>query len=198
VAPAGALARAYYLHQEHGRSLEWADRTLAGAERLDLVAIIADALVSKGTVLFDLGRGYEGGTLERGALELASNRGLTMIAMRARNNLGYALTYRDPVAALELLRPGIADAERLGLRTWVVGLWDQAADAARTTGEWEWSLAGLERLLSTDLAAEHRAALTRQVITLRALRGQPVDALVAEMDQLLADTTSPTLRATAN
>ena len=49
VALLGQLARAYMMNMDTDRSIQVADRVLAVAERADLVALVADTLVTKGT-----------------------------------------------------------------------------------------------------------------------------------------------------
>ncbi len=53
------LARAYMLHEEPQVALEWAERTLAAAERLDMVAEVAEAMNTKALALQILGRFIE-------------------------------------------------------------------------------------------------------------------------------------------
>ena len=50
------LARALFLGQRHQRAVEVADRALAPAERGDLVALVADTLVTRGSALCGLRR----------------------------------------------------------------------------------------------------------------------------------------------
>ena len=81
VALLGQLARAYMMNGDSERSIEVSDRVLEMAERADLVAIVADTLVTKGTALGSLGRGYEGlGSLETG-MHLAERHGLAVTAV---------------------------------------------------------------------------------------------------------------------
>ena len=65
------LARAYMLNEEPQVALEWAERTLAAAERLDMVAEVAEAMNTKALVLQILGRFIEATTTLRGVLWLA-------------------------------------------------------------------------------------------------------------------------------
>jgi hypothetical protein len=47
----GQLARAYFLSEDHRRAIEVADRVLETAEHADLIPLLADTLVTKGTAL---------------------------------------------------------------------------------------------------------------------------------------------------
>ena len=63
----GQLARAYFLTDENMKAVAVADRVLAVAERLNLVDVVADTLVTRGSALAGEGRKYEGiGAIEAG------------------------------------------------------------------------------------------------------------------------------------
>ena len=118
------------LHEEPARAVEVADRTLVVAERADLVGLVADTLVTKGTALGYLARPYEGqGAMEAG-LHLAERRGLAVTALRARVNLGVFLELDDPRAGLENNRVGLAEARRLGQRAYALTFLTNAAAIA--------------------------------------------------------------------
>ena len=142
----GQLARGLHApRDEPERAIPVADRVLAVAERADLVGLVADTLVTKGTALANLGRGYEGsGVIETG-LRLAERHGLTVTALRARNNLGAFLSMSDPRTALDIARVGLADARRLGQQAWVAGFLVNASEASLWTGDWDEALHDLAR-----------------------------------------------------
>jgi tetratricopeptide (TPR) repeat protein len=189
VALLGQLSRAYMMHMDLDRSIEVADRVLAMAERADLVALVADTLVTKGTSLGSLGRGYEGlGVLQTG-MHLAERHGLAVTATRARLNRGFLLSPGDPREALANDRLGLAEARRLGQRTWSDVFLTNAAVNARWTGDWDWALVELDELLAGDLERETRIIGLTSVIQIRALRGDPVAELLAEAERLAGDAT---------
>jgi tetratricopeptide (TPR) repeat protein len=107
------LSRAYMLANEFDRSLASADRSLKIAERLDLVDVIADTLVTKGTVL-SREHFHEGAALLAGAIHLAESRELTWVLSRGYNNVRSYLEANDPVAAMELMQRGIDLGRRVG------------------------------------------------------------------------------------
>jgi class 3 adenylate cyclase/tetratricopeptide (TPR) repeat protein len=116
-----ALARAY---MRSGRDLEAivaADRTLAVAERFELFDPLAESLNTKGTSLTSIGRLQEGITLLRGALAISEAHGFIRSEFRARQNLWFS-DIDDPVRAIDVLRPGLEKARRLGLREWTFDL----------------------------------------------------------------------------
>jgi class 3 adenylate cyclase/tetratricopeptide (TPR) repeat protein len=189
VALLGQLARAYMMNGDSERSIEVSDRVLEAAERADLVAIVADTLVTKGTALGSLGRGYEGlGSIETG-MHLAERRGFAVTAVRGRLNRGWLLVQGDPREALTNDRLGLAEARRLGQRTWSNVFLSNAAFDARMTGDWDWALLVLEEQLAGDLDRETWIIGLSSSIKIRALRGEPVDDLQAEVERVAGDTT---------
>ena len=180
----GQLARAYFLNEEPRRAIEVIDSILEPAERANLVPIVADALISRGSALTKIGRDYEGvGAIETG-LRLAVSHDLQRVALRARTNLGAFQIIRDPAAALETLRTGIAEATRLGLRQGVVHMFIGAADAALDTGEWDWAIGELQGLLSGDLDREDRAGILSKIAIFKVFRGEPVEDDLDEFGRL--------------
>jgi class 3 adenylate cyclase/tetratricopeptide (TPR) repeat protein len=188
VALLGQLARAYMMHGDGERSIQVSDRVLAAAEHADLVELVADTLVTKGTALGGLGRGYEGlGVIETG-LHLAERHGLAVTAVRARLNRGWLLSPGDPREALANDRVGLAEARRLGQRGWSTVFLTNAAVNARWTGEWEWAFRELEELLAGDLEGEGRIIGLSSMIWYRGWRGDPAEGLLLEVERLAGNT----------
>jgi len=185
----GQLARAHYLTGNLRRAIELADPVLRTAEHLDLVAIVADTLVTKGSALAQDGRSAEGLALLRAGQELAERQSLADTLMRAVNNRAALEGPRDPRAALEIGRAGLAAVRRLGRRN--ATLIYNAAAAARRVGEWTWGLEVLDEALAEDFESSDRADLLSESISFRALLGDPIDELVAEAERLLGGATDP-------
>ncbi len=191
IALLGQLARGYMLTEQQKRAVEVADRALPAAERADLVALVADTLVTKGTSLGALGRIYEGsGVIEIG-MRLAERHGLAVTALRARFNHGYLQSKVEPRATLESDRVGLADARRLGQRRWALLFLTNAAANAVSTGEWEWALRELDEALAGDLEREDRFLLLARQTALRAWQGVSIDEPLAEMERLAGPTSDP-------
>jgi len=168
------------LNGQHRRSVELADRVLEIAEREDLVPIIAESLVTKGTALGSLGRGYEAiGALQTGR-QLAETRGLIDTALRALINLGVTLGDRDPRAAFEATGAALEQARRVGDRGAALFVLANAAEGAVPVGEWDWALTQLAEALSTDLDASNRAIFLMGRAPVLAFRGESVDEDLAE------------------
>ena len=178
----GQLARAYFLHDEDERAILAADRVLIAAERSDLVDVVADTLITRGSSLMGLGRRYEGiGAIETGR-RLAAAHSLPQTEGRALNNLASFLMDSDPRAGLEAAREGIALARRLGERSFQ--LMDNASAAAFRTGDWAWAEAELEPMLGEEVDPVIRAVAIADTIAYRSARGEPTDRLLAELEAL--------------
>ena len=136
VSVGGQLARAYMLHEEPKVALEWAESTLAAAERLDMVTEVAEAMNTKALVLqyprsvhrIDDDASW-GPVAGRAARPDAGE-------LRAYNNLSFLLVTADPRTALEVAQVGIARASKVAASQWVTLLASNGASAALRTGDW--------------------------------------------------------------
>ncbi len=187
----GQLARALFMNNLSGRAIPTADAVLEKAERLDLIQVLADTLVTKGSALCDVGRPREGIGLLRAGLELAETRGLTSTALRARLNLGGIVFEDDPVGAARLGKESVTLARHLGLRDAVLAY--NAAWTATACGEWDWALAQVGELLETDLEGEDRSMMLGIRAWIGSWRGEAVADAFAEVDRLSADFADPGL-----
>jgi len=175
----GQLSRAYFLHDEPQRAIAAADRALEAAERLDLVGIVADVLITRGTALGNIGRTYEGRGALRTGIELADERGLVTTALRGRLNLGVQAP--DPAAAFEAADAALEIARRFGLGGYVSTLVNNLATPAFELGRWDRAIGELTnaRDASPDELAANYAAWT--LATYRIARGEDVDAELARL-----------------
>jgi class 3 adenylate cyclase/tetratricopeptide (TPR) repeat protein len=139
VAGAAELARSYMLTSRAEDALAMVERALSGAERLGIDGLIADALVTKGSILGDVGRVIEGRALLREALDLARAKGLHAARSRALNNLGFLLGEDDPQAYLATATEALAEGIRLGARNQVI--WYSVALAGYYLGSGKPSMA---------------------------------------------------------
>ena len=181
VALLAQLSRAYFFHEEHRRAVEVADRALAAGERLDLVAIVSDALITRGSALSNLGRTYEGVGAIKAGLDLAEQHGLVSTALRGRVNLG--VFESDLRAAFETAEAALEVATRLGRRSFVTTLVTNAAAAALEVGEWEWAVRVVTVARDESLDEFARNILGWVLLNFSAWRG---DDVTAEVDRLTA------------
>ncbi len=195
VALEGQLARAHFLREDHRRAIEVSDRVLEAAEHLDLVPILADTLVTKGSALGGIGRLTEGnGVIQIGG-RVAEANGLHTTALRALNNSSAGLAEIDPRAGAEAARAGLALSRRLGQRFWVFAFIGGSAWGGFLTGDWDRALAELRIGLAEEPDPPDRMLLLNNLATIRAVQGEPVDAEIAEMERLTEGETDPALLA---
>ncbi len=187
------LARAFFLMEDLRRSVEVADRALETAEHLDLLPILADTLVTKGSAFAGLGRLTEGNGLVELGQRLAESLGLHTTALRAMNNLSVGLVEIDPVAGLEAARAGLALSRRLGQRQWLFGFLGGSAYGGFLHGEWDRALADLRTGIAEDPETADRVLLLNNLTSLLACRGESVKDEIAELERLTAGETDPAL-----
>jgi tetratricopeptide (TPR) repeat protein len=185
------LARALFLNEEPERSIEVADRALRVAEHLGLVAIVADTLVTKGTVLSEVGRWQEGLTLIEGGGRLAESNGLVWTEVRALTNASSGLVVRDPKRALEVAARGIATARRMGLRTIFGSVFVNFGTAARRTGDWDRAISEVGTVDLDQFDPADHAAVLHPVTMIQAARGFPVAEELAKTEAYLATISDP-------
>jgi tetratricopeptide (TPR) repeat protein len=166
---------------------------LQAAEHADLFAIVADTLVTKGTSLASLSRATEGLSLIRGGQALAESHDLNRTLLRSFINRSSVEASRDPRAALEGVRPGLALARRLGDRSPTATLLSNGAEHAIRTGDWPWALAELEAALADELEPSDRVVMFGTVVAIRSMRGESAADLLTELRTQLGATTDPTL-----
>jgi tetratricopeptide (TPR) repeat protein len=84
---AAALARAYMLSSQNEEALQLADQAIVIAEANRDFATLADAIITKGTILPGMGRMQEGIMMLRGSVDFAEEHDLLRAAGRGINNL---------------------------------------------------------------------------------------------------------------
>jgi len=179
------IARAYMFGDAYPAAVEWADRSLVPAERLGLIAEIADVLVTKGLALGSMGRLREGvGLLETGE-RLATSAGLTATSVRAQINLVAVLPAIDPRAAVQVARQGAEVARRLGMRHALVVFMGNGAEAAIATGDVGWALPTLNELLAADLDPTDRVAVLGIAVPINAILGHPYADELRTLEELV-------------
>jgi class 3 adenylate cyclase/tetratricopeptide (TPR) repeat protein len=178
----GQLARAWYLNDDAARAVIVADRVLPLAERHDLVEIVADTLVTRGSALVDLGRRYEGIGAVETAQRLAATHSITSTEQRALNNLSSLLGRDDPRAALEAARTGLTISRRLGVKSF--HLLENARESAIRLGQWDWIVGELAAVLEDETDVLGRTTALAGTIVVRVLRGMPIADLVDELEAI--------------
>jgi class 3 adenylate cyclase/tetratricopeptide (TPR) repeat protein len=185
IAIGGQLARACFFSEQNERAIEVADRVLHSAEHANLLAIVADTLITKGSALCNLGRGYEGLGAIRSGQALAEANGMTDLVFRAlANRVGFEITV-DPRLAFETARAGLALSQRLG---WPASptLVGNFAGAALRVGEWDAALAETGKLLQRRLETVDWAQTMGIRLNVLALRNE---MSAEQLEQLALEST---------
>ncbi|HEX2883270.1 MAG TPA: AAA family ATPase, partial [Candidatus Limnocylindria bacterium] len=186
---AAQLARARSVLGDDREALHWAEDALTAAERLGVVAVATDLLITRGTARMSLGEHEAGMADLRAAIVRAEEGSVPRTELRARNNLAWALMADDPAAAFETARQGLELATELGLGDFALPLADLATAAAVEVGSWDWALETIADLQQRGVGDAYGILLSATVATIRSLRGEP--APLAELDRyepLSADT----------
>ena len=186
----GQLARAITIHTFDDRAgLALADRVLAVAEELELIDVVADALVTKGVCLLNLGRGHEGLGLLSTGLELARANKLPETEVRAIGNLAASTGGRQVGEGLRLTHELIELERRMGARSGLTI--SNATEIARAAGEWDWADELLAELLASDPeGADHVFAVSIDVL-FKAARGELRPGALEELERLAAELGDP-------
>ncbi|HEX7173067.1 MAG TPA: adenylate/guanylate cyclase domain-containing protein [Candidatus Limnocylindria bacterium] len=188
---AAVLSRAYMRLYRPDEAVAMADRALAIAERLNLDAVVAEALINKGAALGMLGRRREAEFLVEGAVRLAAG-GAVSREMRARHNLAVHLIESDPGRAQEQLRTTLELSRRVGDRghyAWILGtLAFQSLARATDLDEME---AMLREALDGLSIKGDRGRLRTALAMIEAARGEHLDDIPTDMDAILGETTDP-------
>jgi class 3 adenylate cyclase len=189
------LARAHFLNGDPEAAVREADAVLPMLERLDLIELIADTLVTKGSALGAVGRGREGVAVLLGGYELARSYRFVMPELRGAINLSAAASYESPRTGLEIGKAGLALARRLGLHGHMSAVLGNAAGLATGCGDWDWVLAATAEVAGSEPDPALRAFMETAAFEVLALRGELTAAKVAELERLFADETDPNSRA---
>jgi len=192
VAVEGQLARAHFFADEAGEAIAVADRVLDKAEHQNLVDVLADTLITKGSALMTVGRMREALMLIVGGGDLALSIDLPTVALRASINRGFAEAIEDPRLALASAREGLALSRRLGLRSVATVLAGNAAEYAVETGDWDWALSEVVTLDESE--ASHRAIGLSNTAFYTAARGGDASGMLSELEVAADEAGDPSTR----
>ena len=186
----GQLARALMIQGLDDRvGVAVADRALEVAEQLELTDVVADAMVTKGMGLINLGRGNEGLGLVTAALDLARAHKLAATEARALGNLSVTVGARHVGDGPRLTHELIELERRQGVRSGLTMM--NATEVARWAGEWDWADELKSELLASDLeGVDHLFAVGVDVI-FKAARGELRGGEQEELDRLAAELDDP-------
>ena len=165
------LAAAFSGMEDTATALQWIDRFLPIAERLDLLEDTAAGIGLRGSQLFRMNRPREALVLLRGASQLALTHDLREVERQTRTLLTFYLQWADPAEGLALARDGQEIARRLGSLGYGFLMVGNAFSCALRIGEWDWAAALLEEWISMEISGNFALELYVDRAVLTALRG---------------------------
>ena len=195
---AGQLARAHLLRGDTPAAVTFAERALGSAQRLGLIAVATDALITRGAARVQMGEQAAGIEDLNEAIARCSAHDLLGLELRARNNMAWLLAPDDPRRTVETARKGFEIGRQKGIRDMAVQLASVALPAAVDTGDWDWALATIAELAPEAMSPAHRMDIAATHSILRALRGTADPARPLTQLGAIPPDTDPQLRALAD
>jgi tetratricopeptide (TPR) repeat protein len=144
------------------------------------VPLIADALITKGSLVSMTGRAFEGNALLRTGQQLAVTNGLWQTAIRGLINISAGDYGRNPEEGLTAAREAMALSRRFGYRSTLATATGNALEAAVRMGDWEWVVTEGRRVLDEDLDPGDRFNVVRGLEEVMAYRGGDVSEMLEQ------------------
>jgi class 3 adenylate cyclase/tetratricopeptide (TPR) repeat protein len=166
-----SLARIRFSQDRIEEGLGLLDRALPIAEAHELHELVFEAFVIKGSLMSKAKRPLEGLALVEGARRLAIELGSPALEARAISPLSLNISIRDPRAALELEREGIALVRRIGRRDMELLLIGNASEDAIRTGDWDFPATEFASLDELDIEPTIRLPMENASVFIGLLRG---------------------------
>jgi class 3 adenylate cyclase/tetratricopeptide (TPR) repeat protein len=165
------LADAHASSGANELALEFAERALPLAERVEQREVLAEAISSKAGALYQLGRHREAGILTKGMLELANESGIQRVRAQALMAIGIALGEDDPVGSLQASLESADAARRAGVQGLELIALPNAVESAIELGRWADADDALRRLEGRELTRTSADGVAFCRATLAAHRG---------------------------
>jgi class 3 adenylate cyclase len=168
---AGQLARAHLLRGDTAEAVSWAERAMAGAQRLDLPEAATDALITRGAARVRIGQEKAGLDDLNAAIAQCSANDLISLELRARNNLAWLLVADDPRLTVDAARKGFEIGRQRGVQDMALQLASVAFVTAIDTGDWDWAMGAIADVEAEPMSPAHRIDFAATATILRGLRG---------------------------
>jgi len=185
---AAGLARLHTLSGSTELGLERVDAAIRIADEMGLPQVSAEALITKGILLTQVGRRAEAHALTRHARDIALEHNLTATGLRASFNLASIVSLSDDYAgALDELTPALSRARTVGNRMWEWRLLGQMVSILVRAGRWDEALGRAAELPDLDHAS-----------TIPGLQGNLISLVRVHADRGELEAGRRILRATAS
>jgi len=170
------IARALMVAGRAPEGLHWIDQAIENAE-LVAPGDIVEALVTRGTLLLQVGRTMESEVVLRGAIVVADRTGNAPAGLRGRNNVIGLIESMNLEDALALTRENYEIARRFGLLTWVLQSIGVGIRLSFEVGRWDDWLEESEAELPEEGADFYRTWYEGSVADRLAYRDAPDEAM---------------------
>jgi class 3 adenylate cyclase len=170
------LGRALMVAGRASEALVWIDRAIGNAELLSSSDLL-EALVTRGTILLQLGRVVECEVELRGAIVVADRTGNFAAGLRARNNLQGLLEAVSLEDSLAMARETYDIARRIGHQTWILQAIGVGLRVSFDMGRWDDWIAESQAELPDEGADFYRMWYEGSVADRLAYRGSADEAL---------------------
>ncbi len=179
------LSAGHIQRADNEAALQWLERLLPVAERLDLLADTAAGLAKLSGTLFRINRPREAMVLLQGTHEMAVANGIDEVDRNTRTSLTFYQQFDDPVAGLAMAREGLEIAGRRGSSSYAFMMVGNAATSAIRVGEWSWASNLLEEWLENEITGGFYLELYVDRAILRAVTGRDPEPDLAAAEALL-------------
>jgi len=166
---ASETSRALALAGRGEDSIAVIDSALPVMEELGLIEVLADALINRGTALSWVGRSIEAGATLRGAAELAKQHDMTLVQLRALNNI-VATAQTDTLRDRATVRTIEELVERSGDLGWLHRSWFFGAHTLFGDGDLDAALEMIGRSDDVELSRYWRDQFEQADLRIRNVR----------------------------
>jgi len=182
-----AMSAGYAARDDWAGTMTWLERMLPVAERLDLLAQVAQGLARLSGTLWRANRPRQAMILLRGTHELVVANGLVDVDRGTRTQLTFYEQFSDPAAGLAMAREGLEIASRRGSKSFGINMVGNAVSCAIRVGEWAWAAALLDEWLANEITVAFYLELYVDRAVLSSLGGgDPSGDLVIAADLVTA------------
>ena len=151
------IARSYSSSGSPDQALSWSEMGLALTEQIDDSELLAGAIGSRASALFNLGRHQEAAILARGRVTLAEAAGSLIEQAYGLLQLSIYVIHDDPQEAMAASMQAAQLAKKAGHRSLETTNLANAAETAILLGQWPDARVVLDELAHRELPSDSRA-----------------------------------------
>jgi len=160
------MARMYFRTESMAKALPWAEKALELAKKLNHLETIADSYLTLGLIILSSGDWKKAIECNERALKIALDNGYMETAIRAYNNLTFALPYEECERGLECLEKGFELARKAGVIFWISWIGTNLARWYLSMGNMNKAIPLAEESVALDRKAGNKTHLSISLSTL--------------------------------